>query len=173
VPKEKFMSFSWVELAFGAMVIIAQGLSFWFMYWLFKKLRKPKSAAPAYALDTGLDGKAIPVLATFTGLRRVPWGAVASNSLNPMFRLDGQQLFYRVFRQKQRMFHDILLVDTRSAYGTFNLIFEFTDSPFTFIVNLGSASRVAYVLSLLPSSVPLSERAQAACLGEPPRERGV
>lgn len=162
------MSFSWVELAFGAMVIIAQGLSLWFMYWLFKKLRKPKPAAPAYAPGTGLDGEAIPVLATFTGLRRVPWVAVASNSLNPMFRLDGQQLFYRVFRQRQRVFHDILQVDTRSAYGTFNLIFEFIDSPFTFIVNLGSASRVAYVLSLLPSSVPLSERAQAACLDRAP-----
>ncbi|SUD32513.1 Uncharacterised protein [Pseudomonas fluorescens] len=155
------MNISWVELAFGAMVIIAQGLSFWFIYWLFKKLRKPKPAAAAYAPGTGLDGKAIPVLATFIGLRRVPWVALATNSLNPVFRLDGQQMIYRVLRQKQRLLRDVSRVDMRTAYGTFNLIFEFADSPFTFIVNLGSASRMAYVLSLLPPGIALSERAQA------------
>ncbi|CAM2825995.1 MULTISPECIES: hypothetical protein [Pseudomonas] len=158
------MDISWMELAFGAMVVIAQGLSFWFMYWLFKKLRKPKSVAPAYAPGTGLDGKAIAVLATFIGLRRLPWVALASNSLNPVFRLEGQQVIYRVLRQKQRPLGDVSRVDMRSAYGTFNLVFEFADSPFTLIVNLGSASRMAYVLSLLPPGIPLSERAQAARL---------
>ncbi|MBJ2291301.1 hypothetical protein JFT44_15300 [Pseudomonas sp. MF5691] len=68
------MNISWLDLAFGAVVVIGQGLSFWFMYWLFKKLRKPKSAAPAYAPGTGIDGKAIPVLASFVGLRRVLGG---------------------------------------------------------------------------------------------------
>ena len=158
------MNISWLDLAFGAVVVIGQGLSFWFMYWLFKKLRKPKSAAPAYAPGTGIDGKAIPVLASFVGLRRVPWVALATNSLNPVFRLDGQQMIYRGLRQKQRPLCDVSRVDVRSAYGTFNLVFEFSDSPFTLIVNLGSASRMAYVLSLLPPSMPLSERAQAARL---------
>ena len=158
------MNINWVELAFGAMVVIAQGLSFWFMYWLFKKLRAPKSVAPAYAPGTGLEGRAIPVLATFTGLRRVPWAALATNSLNPVFRLDGQQMIYRVLRQKQRPLGDVSRVDMRSAYGTFNLVFEFSDSPFTLIVNLGSASRRAYVRSLLPPDMQLSERAQTARL---------
>ena len=54
--------------------------------------------------------------------------------------------------------------DMRGSFGTFYLVFEFSDSPFTLIVNLGSASRMAYVLSLLPPSMPLSERAQAARL---------
>ncbi|MBY8932485.1 MULTISPECIES: hypothetical protein [Pseudomonas] len=156
------MDITWVEIAFGTIVIFAQGLSLWFMYFLFKKLKKPKLAAPAYSPGTGLDGKAFPVLSTFTGLRGVPWIAVATNSLSPVFRLDGKQLIYRVIRQRQRLLSDVLRVDTRSAYGTFNLVFEFADSPFTFIVNLGSPLRVTYVLSILPPNIPLSERAQAA-----------
>ena len=156
------MNIEWAKIAFGAIVIVAQFLSLWFVYWLFKKLRKPKPAAPSYSPGTGLDGKAFPVLSTFTGLRCVPWVAVATNSLNPVFRLDGQRLIYRVIRQRQRLLSDVSQVDTRSAYGTFNLVFEFSNSPFTFIVNLGSPSRVAYVLSLLPPNIPLSERAKAA-----------
>ncbi|TLG90311.1 hypothetical protein FEM54_18245 [Pseudomonas edaphica] len=143
------MNIEWMEIAFGIMVIIAQGLSLWFMYWLFKKLRKPKPAAPAYSPGTGLDGNAFPVLSTFTGLRGIPWIAVATNSLNPVFRLDDQKLIYRVIRQRQRLLSDILQVDTQSAYGTFNLVFEFANSPFTFIVNLGNPLRVTYVLSIL------------------------
>ncbi|MFO2466047.1 hypothetical protein OOJ96_22030 [Pseudomonas sp. 15FMM2] len=160
------MNIGWEEIVFGAVVIFVQGLSLWFMYWLFKKLRKPKPAAPAYSPGTGLDGKAFPVLATFTGLRGVPWMAVATNSLNPVFRLDGQQLIYRVIRHRQRLLSDVSQVDTRSAYGTFNLVFEFSDSPFTFIANLGSPLRVAYILAMLPPDIPLSERAQAARIAD-------
>lgn len=156
------MNIDWVEIAFGASVIFAQFLSLWFIYWLFKKLRKPKPAALAYSPGTGVEGKAFPALATFTGLRGVPWVALATNSLNPVFRLDGEHLIYRVIRQQQRLLSEVSQVDTRSAYGTFNLVFEFSNSPFTFIVNLGSALRVGYVLSMLPPDMPLSERAQAA-----------
>lgn len=56
------MNIEWAKIAFGAIVIVAQFLSLWFVYWLFKKLRKPKPAAPGYSPGTGLDGKAFPVL---------------------------------------------------------------------------------------------------------------
>lgn len=68
-----------------------------------------------YSPGTDLDHKTSPVLSTFTGLRDDPWVAVATNSLNPVLRLDGQQLTYRVIRPRQRLLSDVLRVDTRSA----------------------------------------------------------
>ncbi|PLC07456.1 hypothetical protein CY658_10920 [Variovorax sp. RO1] len=144
-------------------MIVFQGLSFWFLYWLWKKLRTPK-APRAGAAPLAIKGGVIPVVATFTGLRGLPWVALATNSLNPVFRIESGQLVYRVLRQRQRPFADIRQVDVREAHGTFNLIFEFHDARRTFLANVGTKARGTQALSLLPQSVPLSGRAREALL---------
>ncbi|RIX84726.1 hypothetical protein [Acidovorax cavernicola] len=149
----------WMTVLAGAVVIVLQGLSFWFLYWIWKKLRMPKPPR-AGAAPLVIKGGVIPVMATFTGLRGLPWIALATNSLNPVLRIESQQLVFRVLRQRQRPFADIREVDVREAYGTFNLIFEFHDTRWTFAANVGTTARGAQVLSLLPQGVPLSARAR-------------
>ncbi|MBB1602251.1 hypothetical protein A9977_19620 [Variovorax sp. UMC13] len=107
------------------------------------------------------------VLATFIGWRGLPWVALASNSLNPVFRLESGQLVFRVLRLRQRPHAEVREVDVRSTHGTFNLIFTFRDARLTFVGNVGTAARGAAALARLPASVPLSERARAA-LQPPP-----
>jgi hypothetical protein len=104
----------------------------------------------------------VPVKATFTGLRGWPWIALATNSLNPVLRLGERHLGYRVLRSRERPYEDIEEVDVREAFGTFNLIFAFRGTRFTFTANVGTAARGAQVLARLPAGVPLSGRARAA-----------
>ncbi|MEZ2300048.1 hypothetical protein [Variovorax sp. RCC_210] len=101
-------------------------------------------------------------LATFTGLRGLPWIALATNSLNPVCRIEGDQLVFRVIRPRQRPCTDIREVAVREAYGTFNLIFSFRHTPLTFVANMGTAARGAEVLASLPEGVPLSGSARLA-----------
>jgi len=163
VTEESDVQMDWITVLGTVGVIVFQGLSFWFLYWVWKKLRTPKAPRGA-AVPLAIKGGVVPVVATFTGLRGLPWIALATNSLNPVFRIESEQLVYRVLRQHQRPFADIRLVDVREAYGTFNLIFEFHDARRTFAANVGTAARGAQALALLPQSVPLSARAREAML---------
>lgn len=141
--------------------LAAQGVSFWVLYRIWKAVFRPAGPVPARApLPRSREG-AIPVRATFTGLRSLPWVALATNSLHPVLRIEARQLVYRVLRLQQRPFTDILQVDVREAPGTVNLVFEFHATRFTFIANVGSVARAAQALALLPPAVPLSERARA------------
>lgn len=144
-----------------AMVLVAMVLSFGFLYWIWQTLRRPRALPSGSGSGTGTTAE-LRALATFTGLRGLPWVALASNSLNPVFRIEPQQLVFRVLRRHQRPYGDICEVDVREAYGTFNLIFAFRDSPLTFVANVGTAARGAQALALLPDSVPLSGRARSA-----------
>lgn len=81
------------------------------------------------------------VLATFIGWHGLPWVALASNSLNPVFRLESGQLVFRVLRLRQRRYAEVREVDVRSTHGTFNLILTFRDARLTFVANVGTAAR--------------------------------
>lgn len=147
---------------FAVGVIGLQALSFGFIYWIWKTLRKPKARTRGGPVLSAIESGNVPVVATFTGLRGLPWIALATNSLNPVLRIESQQLAFRVIRQQQRPCADISEVDVREAYGTFNLIFAFRGTRLTFVANVGTAVRGAQALALLPDSVPLSVRARSA-----------
>lgn len=155
-------------ILFAAAVIALQALSLWFIYWIIKTLRKPKARTRGGPVFAAIKGGNVPVLATFTGLRGMPWIALATNSLNPIFRIENQQLAFRVIRQRERPCTDIIEVDVREAYGTFNLIFAFHDTRLTFVANVGTAARGAQALALLPHSVPLSARARSVLQSSAP-----
>lgn len=146
----------------GVLIVSAQGLSIWFFYWLWKTKRRSAVRAEGSPRVETLKNGEVRVLATFTGLRGLPWVALASNSLNPVFSIESQQLVFRVIRRHRRTYADLLEVDVREAYGTFNLIFSFRDTPLTFVANLGTAARGAQALAQLPSGVQLSDRARSA-----------
>ena len=148
-------------IALAAAVIGAQGLSIWFFYWIWKM--KYKSRARIKESPHVATGKAgeIRVLATFTGLRGLPWIALASNSLNPVLCIESRQMVFRVVRLRHRSLVDLIEVDVRGTYGTFNLIFSFRDTPLTFVANVETTARGAQALALLPSNVRLTERARS------------
>jgi len=145
----------------GALIVGAQGLSVWFFFWIWRVKRRSRGHADANRRVETLKNEEVRALATFTGLRGLPWVALASNSLNPVFCITSQHLIFRVIRRRRRAYADIAEVDVREARGTFNLIFLFRDTPLTFAANVETAARGAHALALLPTGVRLSSRAQS------------
>lgn len=101
-----------------------------------------------------------PLRAAFTGLKGVPWLALATNSISPLLILDEEHVEYRVFRRRRRPYALITEVDLRLAFGTVNVVLSFADTFFSFTANVGNAERGQYVLSILASrGCTLTERA--------------
>lgn len=130
---------------------------------LRRRMKNQRSQATVANIVTDAAGAAnVPVLATFTGVRGLPWWyGVALNNATPLLLIETNGIRYRVIRHQRRTFEEIACVDVRQAPGTVNLDFTFHGSMFTFAANVGTVQLAARVIALLPSSVPLSRRAQA------------
>ncbi|WP_230631089.1 hypothetical protein [Sphingomonas sp. Leaf37] len=108
----------------------------------------------------------VPVLATFSGVRGLPWWyAVATNNARPSLVVTPGGLDFRVVRRHRRSWGEIERIDVRQAPGTVNLDVTFRGALLTFSANLGSVPLAGHVLSLIPASVPLSDRAVAVRAG--------
>ena len=106
-----------------------------------------------------------PLRAAFTGLRGVPWLALATNSIAPLLVLDEKHVEYRVIRLRRRAYALITQVDLRLALGTVNVVLTFADTPFTFTANVGTRARARDVLSILAGrGCAFTERAKATFL---------
>lgn len=138
--------------------------SFVGMAWLSRQLMRrvyDRAIVANIAID-GAGAATIPVLATFTGVRGLPWWyGIASNNAKPLLVIEPDGIRFRVIRQTVRRYDEIEVVDVRQATGTVNLDITFSGSLLTFAANLGAVPLAAHVLSLLPPSVPLSSRAAA------------
>lgn len=124
--------------------------------------RKYKRATVANIVIDQAGAATIPVLATFTGVRGLPWWyGVAVNNAKPLLVIEPGAVRFRVFRERRRSFSEIACADVRQATGTVNLELAFHGSLLTVSANLGAVPLAAHVLRLLPLSVPLSPRALA------------
>ena len=161
---------SGVRMAGAAFVWIVQFLAFLGLVyasirmwpWMIRRLARGRYAHATVAnITTDQAGRAqIPVLATFSGVRGLPWWyAVATNNAKPLLVVAPDGLEFRVIRRRQRSWAEIECVDVRQAPGTVNLDVTFRDAVLTFSANLGAVPLAAHVLSLIPASVPLSDRA--------------
>lgn len=102
------------------------------------------------------------VLATFTGVRGLPWWyGIAANNASPLLVIEPDAIRFRVVRRQRRPFAEIACVDVRPAPGTVNLDIDFHGSILTFAANVGTRELAAHVIASLPPGVPLSSRAQA------------
>lgn len=169
--EEKVPETTWTALGF-ALVFVLQGMAFVGlayatyrgMAWLSSRLgrRAYERAVVANITVDGAGAATIPVLATFTGVRGLPWWyAVASNNAKPLFVIEPDGIRFRVARQRKRRYAEIECVDVRQGRGTVNLDFTFYGSLLNFTANLGAVPLAAHVLALLPGAVPLSARALA------------
>lgn len=118
------------------------------------------SATPRPIGDDGAGGKVIPLIATFSGLRGLPWIGFASNNLNPCLVITPDGLTYRVMGLRTQRWGNVEQVDVRSLGATVNLGFVFRSSPVTFAANVGSTVVAAQTLALVPDHVALTDRAR-------------
>jgi len=159
-PVQKFV----IEtLLFLAGLLVTVGLP-----WLvLRRLRSGKpSTTPQPILDDGAGGKVIPLLASFSGLRGLPWIGLASNNLNPRLVITPDGISYRVLGLQACRWADIAQVDVRTLGATVNIGFGFRGSPITFDANVGSIILAARTLALLPTDVVLTSRARSVLTEE-------
>jgi hypothetical protein len=130
------------------------------LLWHFLRSGRP-SRTPQAIVDDGVGGKFIPVIATFSGLRGLPWVGFASNNLNPRLVIAPNGISYRVLGLRTRSWSDIMQVDVRTFGATVNLSFAFHGSPFSFDANVGSLVLAAQTLALLPAQTSMTNRARS------------
>ncbi|RYY10134.1 MAG: hypothetical protein EON55_16945 [Alphaproteobacteria bacterium] len=133
-------------------------------HWVIRRLARSRyeHATPASITMDEMGGAHIPVLATFSGVRGLPWWyAVAMNNANPSLVVTADGISFRVIRRHRRSWDEIERIDVRQAPGTVNFDVTFRGTLLTFSANLGAVPLASHVLSLIPASVPLSDRAVA------------
>jgi hypothetical protein len=134
------------------------------MSYLSRRLMRSKyeRATVANIVVDATGSATIPLLATFTGVRGLPWWyGLAVNNAKPLLVIEPGGVRYRVIRTRRRSYGEIAEVDVRQATGTVNLELAFCGELLTFSANLGNVPLTAHVLRLLPSTLPLSARAEA------------
>ena len=84
-------------------------------------------------LDSPLpeEGVKVPVWATFTGVRAIPFVALGSNSLSPLLRLYEDRVEFKVFRLHTRRFEEIERVHATRVLMTNLITFEWRGEKLT------------------------------------------
>lgn len=145
-------------LLFLVGLLVSFGLPW--LAWRFLRSRRP-SMTPQAIVDDGVGGKVIPLIATFVGLRGLPWVGLASNNLNPRLVITSDGITYRVLGLRSRRWSEIMQVDVRVFGATVNLSFAFCGSPFSFDANVGSLVLATQTLALLPVQTAMTDRARS------------
>jgi hypothetical protein len=156
-PAQKFM----VEtLLFLCGLLVTFGLPW--LIWRWLRSGRP-SITPLPIIDDGNGGKIVPLIATFSGLRGLPWIGFASNNLNPRLVIQSDGITYRIAMLRFRGWGDIIQVDVQSVGATVNLSFAFRDSLFTFDADVGISLLPLEVT--LPDHIALTDRAKLLLMG--------
>lgn len=83
----------------------------------------------------------------------------SANSLNPRFWIAPDAVRLRILKEWRLPFADLTQVDARKTMGGMALIFRIAAENRVFIVRFGDAALARSALSLVASSVPLTEDA--------------
>jgi hypothetical protein len=147
----------WFDIAifvFGAV------LMFSVFYGVIRLSRHVLGKPSEVAFVGRVKGAEVPVLATFSGFTFLPWGALATNSMNPRLAVYPDHIEFKVLRKQSRPISDIAEVDVKLARRTVNLVFRFHGSSATFTANVGQQALAAQVLAMLPRTANLTASAQ-------------
>jgi hypothetical protein len=143
------------------LTIIAVGI---FVFWLIYKSKAQRiNQMPDIPLTLPETGFEVPILATFTGLKRMPRQvSFAHNSLNPSLTLFEDRLECRVVLQKAIPLAEIENIDIWDTVATRNLHVYVKGREDLFTANLLNRRNLAQLLSFLQQrGIPLSNRAKA------------
>lgn len=107
----------------------------------------------SFYLTSPLDekGASIPIYASFTGHKKVPLWAVATNSLNPKLRFFENEVELRVIKSHRRAWSDIESVDGRLVWKTCQLTLNFRDTPWNFTATVVLPRTLRETLEFLDS----------------------
>lgn len=142
------------------LTIIAAGI---FVFWLIYNRKAQRiNQMPDIPLTLPETGFEVPILATFTGLKRMPrWRSFAHNSLNPSLILYKDRLECKVLLKRSIRFAEIENIDIWDTVATRNLSVSVRGREDLFTANLLNRRNLAQVLSFLQQrGVPLSNRAK-------------
>ena len=81
-------------------------------------------------------GVTVPIFASFTGHKKVPFWAVATNSAGPRLRFFGDEVELKVIKTHRRLWSDVTHVDAYCGWKTNNLTLDFAGTPWNFTANL-------------------------------------
>jgi hypothetical protein len=96
-------------------------------------------------------GVAVPILAAFTGHKRVPLWAVATNNANPKLRFYEAEIELKVIKTHRRVWADVERVDAKLMGKTNLLTFDFVGTPWNFSVNVVLPPHLKETLRFLAS----------------------
>ena len=121
-------------------------------------LYRLRAKTPTQAIGGGID---IPLVASQTSTRRMPWLVWAFNLWNPRLALYPDAIEYRLFRLMRRPYSGIVRVDyVRTPIGTSNVILELADSRWSFVAWVpGRAAARDLISRLQESGCVISPRA--------------
>ena len=106
-------------------------------------------------------GLPIPVRASFTVVKRIPWLAITSNNLAPRLIMFEDGLESRVIITRRHDYCDIEQIDARQTFAAQSIIFHWHDGLFAFSANIGEAATLGALLVFFAGrQIPLSERAR-------------
>lgn len=128
--------------------------------WRWARSRRPSGRTLPIMLDQA-GHHVVPLVAAFTGVRALPWLALAHNNLNPMLVIGPAGIAFRVLRRSERSFEAIDAVELRTFGATVVLSFSFRGSVLTFDASVGSEELAVAVLARLDGRVRLAPNAAA------------
>lgn len=107
------------------------------------------------------SGVTVPIFATFTGHKKVPFWAAASNSANPKLRFFNDEIELKVMKTHRRLWRDVESVDAFCGWKTNNLTLDFADTAWNFTANLVLPRYLREALQFLEAkNLVLSARAR-------------
>ncbi len=118
----------------------------------------------AFNLTSPLPAKgvAVPIYATFTGHKIMPfWWAISTNSANPELRLFEDELELKVIKTHRKPYSHVAVADAYCGrIKTNNLILTWDDTPWTFTANIIQRNWLMQTLEFLArKNIALSPRA--------------
>ena len=138
-----------------------------FLVWIFYQRKiQPIDAMPKIKNPIPNEGFEVPVLAAFTGIKRLPRQASHShNNINPLLVLFEDRLECKVLLKRGILYHDVEKIDIWNTIGTRNLQVYVKGKEFIFTANLYRHKNLSKILSFLKiRGVPLTDRAESFLL---------
>ncbi|OGC06537.1 hypothetical protein A2526_04895 [candidate division WOR-1 bacterium RIFOXYD2_FULL_36_8] len=131
------------------------------LFLLYKKIFKPALVQIQPIENLSPEGLQIPIIGAYTGIKDIPYWAIARNTFNPFLKIFPDKIEYRVILKHKKNLDQIESIDCYELIGIKNIRFNFADSPFSFSANLLNVENLKKVLQYFKNNgIKLSDKAE-------------
>ncbi|MGU3495637.1 hypothetical protein ACLBXM_16475 [Xanthobacteraceae bacterium A53D] len=128
---------------------------------IFITIRSRLAKAKRGTIQQQGDSLHVPLVAAFSGWKRLPWLSFSHSNIAPRLVLHPDRVACKVVFTRIRPYAAISRVDYRRGIGTENVVLEFSDSLVSFSGNTANRALARAAVRLLRErGCPLSERAE-------------